>query len=109
MKLIKAIFLTIAAFVTAIIVVIVIFIADDAAIIVVAAIIHHMKVNIFDVLHGVDRGDSHCSTSLRCILVADCHASAAGNVAVAIAIHFIDMVNAVHFMIIATVGAISAS
>lgn len=99
----KAIFLTITAFVTAIVV----FIADDAAIIVIDAIIHHMEVNIFDVLNGVDRSDSSGSTSHSGIFVVDrSAAAAAGNVAVAI--HIIDIVNAVHFKIVATIGAISA-
>lgn len=89
---------------TAVIVVIVIFIADDAAaFVVIVAIIHHVKVNIFDVLNGVDRSNSNGSM----LIVVDRGAAAGDNVAVAI--HVIDIVNAVHFMVIAAVGAISAS
>lgn len=56
--------------VIAVIVVIVIFIAVDAAAVIVlvnviAAIIHHMKMDIFDVLCGVDRADSNGSGSGR--------------------------------------------
>lgn len=105
----KSIFLTITAVVIAVIVVIVIFIAVDASIVVIVNMIVaiiHVKMNIFDVLNGVNRsnGNGGNSTSPRGIIFVD--RGAVGNVVASI--YVINITIAVHFMIIAAIAAISA-